>query len=64
MNNIEQEIRENIALENICLAKLNFVKNELLPVYGNVTLKEIEDCLWDQYLKFHNKVSNYFKEND
>jgi len=61
MNKLEQEIREGIALENQCLKKLDFLRNELIPFYSNLTLKEVEESLWDQYLKFHNKVTNYFK---
>jgi len=62
MKQVEQEIREGIALENQCLKKLDFIRNELLPIYGNVTLKEIEESLWNQYLKFHDRVTNYFKD--
>ena len=58
-NTIEREIREGIALENQCLKKLEFIRNELLPVYGNITLKEVESSLWDQYLKFHSRVTDY-----
>jgi hypothetical protein len=61
MKDIEKEIREGIALENQCLKKLDFIRNELLPIYGNITLKEIEESLWDQYLKFHDKVTSHFK---
>ena len=61
MNKLEQEVREGIALENKCLKKLDFLRNELIPFYGNLTLKEVEESLWDQYLKFHDKVTNYFK---
>ena len=62
MKDIEREVREGIALENQCLKKLDFLRNELIPVYGNLTLKEVEESLWNQYLKFHNKVTNYFKD--
>jgi hypothetical protein len=62
MKDIEREVRENIDLENQCLKKLDFIRNELLPFYGNLSLKEVEESLWDQYLKFHNKVTNYFKD--
>lgn len=62
MKDVEKEVREGIALENQCLKKLDFLRNELIPVYGNLTLKEVEESLWDQYLKFHNKVTNYFKD--
>ncbi len=60
MKDTEIQVREGIALENKCLKKLEFIRNELLPVYGNITLKEVEELLWDQYLKFHSKVTNYF----
>ena len=62
MNRLEQEVRESIALENQCLKKLDVIRNELLPFYGNLSLKEVEESLWDQYLKFHDKVANYFKD--
>lgn len=62
MTNLEKEIRENIGLENKCLKKLEFIRNELLPVYGNITLREVEELLWDQYLKFHSKVTNCFND--
>jgi len=62
MKDVEKEVREGISLENQCLKKLNFLRNELIPVYGNLTLKEVEESLWNQYLKFHNKVTNYFKD--
>ena len=62
MKDIEREVREGISLENQCLKKLEFIRNELLPIYGNITLKEVEELLWDQYLKFHSKVTNYFND--
>ena len=61
MKDVEREVREGIALENQCLKKLDFLRNELMP-YGNLTLKEVEESLWNQYLKFHDKVTNYFKD--
>lgn len=63
MKDIEREVREGIALENQCLRKLNFIRNELIPYYGKDTsLEDVEKSLWDQYLKFHDKVTNYFKD--
>ena len=62
MKDIEREVREGIALENQCLKKLDFIRNEILPIYGNITLKKVEELLWDQYLKFHSKVTNYFND--
>ena len=62
MKDVEREVREGITLENQCLKKLDFIRNELLPIYGNVTLKEIEESLWNQYLKFHDRVTNYFED--
>jgi hypothetical protein len=62
MKDIEREVREGIALENQCLKKLDFIRNEILPFYGNITLEEVEELLWDQYLKFHSKVTNYFND--
>lgn len=62
MKDVEKEVREGIVLEDQCLKKLDFVRNKLLPVYGNITLKEVEELLWDQYLKFHSKVSSYFND--
>lgn len=62
MKDVEIQVREGISLENQCLKKLDFIRNELLPVYGNIILKEVEELLWDQYLKFHFKVTNYFND--
>ena len=61
MKDVEKEVREGIALENKCLKKLEFIRNELLPIYSNITLKEVEEQLWDQYLKFHSLVQKAFE---
>lgn len=62
MKSKEQEVRENIALENQCLKKLDFIRNELIPYYGKDTsLEDVEKSLWDQYLKFNKKVQEHFK---
>ena len=62
MKQVEQEIREGITLENQCLRKLDFIRNELIPYYGKDTsLEDVEKSLWDQYLKFHKKVQEHFK---
>ena len=59
---LEQEIREGISLENQCLNKLDFIRNELIPYYGeDISLKDLEKSLWDQYLKFHKRVQEHFK---
>ena len=62
MKQVEQEIREGITIENQCLRKLDFIRNELIPYYGKDTsLEDVEKSLWDQYLKSHKKVQEHFK---
>lgn len=62
MNQKEQNIREYIALEDQCLKKLDLIRNGLLPYYGNITLKEAEEALWEQYIKFHKKIGELTHE--
>ena len=62
MNEAEKEVRENIALINQILPKLNMIRNELIPYYGkDITLEEVEELLWNQYLKFNDKIHKIFK---
>lgn len=63
MTQKEQDVRENLAILNNIGKKLDVVRNELLPLYGNVTLKEVEELLWNQYLKINQKVHLVFEDN-
>ena len=58
----EVKVRENFVLETQCLEKLDFIRNRLIPFYGeDTTLKEVENALWNQYFKFKENVSDVFK---
>lgn len=58
----EREARECIFISNVITKKLDFVRNDLMPVYGrDVTLREVEQALWDQYLKIQNRLHNVFE---
>lgn len=61
MTKEEQEVRENLALINQINIKLDIIRNELLPYYGNLTLKEVEELLWVQYEKFNNEIHKVFE---
>lgn len=61
MTQAEKEVRENLAIIDKILEKLNLIRNELLPYYGNLTLKEVEELLWNQYIKFNNNIHNIFE---
>lgn len=61
MTKQEQEVRENLAMANKVLKKLDLIRNELLPYYGNITLKEAEEMLWIQYEKFTNNIHKIFE---
>lgn len=61
MTKAEQEVRENLAIVDKILKKLDLIRNELLPYYGNVTLKEAEEMLWVQYEKFNNEIHKVFE---
>lgn len=62
MNKLEQEVRENIRIEEECLKKLDIVRNELIPYYTeNCILGELEELLWQQYIKYHNLVQKVFE---
>ena len=63
MTQKEQDVRECLAILNNIGKKLDIVRNELLPLYGNVTLKEVEELLWDQYLRINKKVHLVFEDN-
>jgi hypothetical protein len=63
MTQKEQDVRENLAILNNIGKKLDIVRNELLPLYGNVTLKEVEELLWNQYLKINQRVHLVFEDN-
>ena len=65
MNKLEKEVRENIEIEKECLRKLDIVRNELIPYYTeNCTLGELEELLWQQYLKYHGLVQKVFNKNE
>lgn len=63
MTQKEQDVRENLAILNNIGKKLDIVRNGLLPLYGNVTLKEVEELLWDQYLKIDKRIHLVFEDN-
>lgn len=62
INEKEREARECIFIINTIAKKLDFVRNDLMAVYGkDVTLREVEQALWDQYLKSQDRLHNVFK---
>ena len=63
MTQKEQDVRENLAILNNIGKKLDIVRNDLLPLYGNVTLKEVEEILWNQYLRIDKKIHLVFEDN-
>ena len=63
MTQKEQDVRENLAILNNIGKKLDIVRNGLLPLYGNVTLKEVEELLWNQYLKINERIHLVFEDN-
>ena len=63
MTQKEQDVRENLAILNNIGKTLDIVRNNLLPLYGNVTLKEVEELLWDKYLRINNKIHLVFEDN-
>ena len=63
MTQKEQDVRENLAILNNIGKKLDIIRNDLLPLYGNVTLKEVEELLWDQYFRIDKKIHLVFEDN-
>lgn len=63
MTQKEQDVRENLAILNNIGKKLDIIRNSLLPLYGNVTLKEVEELLWNQYFKIDKKIHSVFEDN-
>ena len=63
MTQKERDIRENLAILNNIGKTLDIVRNNLLPLYGNVTLKEVEELLWNQYLNINKKIHLVFEDN-
>ena len=61
MTKAEKDVRQYLSILDQIDKKLNMIRNELLPYYDNMTLKEVEDCLWDQYLKYSNEIHKIFK---
>lgn len=62
MTEKEREARESIFIMNIISKKLDVVRNDLMAVYGkDVTLREVENALWDQYLKSQDRLHNIFE---
>ena len=56
MTQKEQDIREYLAILSNIGKNLDIVRNDLLPLCGNVTLNEVEELLWNQYLKINEKI--------
>lgn len=63
MNVQEAEVREAIGILSTISAKLNLVRNELIPYYGKqVTLEDVEAALWQQHEKYDNIVHSHFQD--
>ena len=63
MTQKEQDVRENLAILNNIGKTLDIIRNNLLPLCGNVTLKEVEELLWNQYLKINEKILLVLEDN-
>ncbi len=63
MTQKEQAVREYLAILSNIGRNLDIVRNDLLPLCGNVTLKEVEELLWNQYLKINEKVLLVLEDN-
>lgn len=63
MTQKERDIRENLAILSNIGKNLDIVRNTLLPLCGNVTLKEVEELLWNQYLKINEKFLLVLEDN-
>jgi hypothetical protein len=63
MTQKEQDVRENLAILNNVGKTLDIIRNNLLPLYGNVTLKEVEELLLDKYVKINSKIHLVFEDN-
>lgn len=63
MTQKEQDVREYLAILNNIGKTLDVVRNDLLPLYGNITLQEVEELLWDKYLKINKKIHLVFEDN-
>ena len=62
MTEKESEAREFIFIMNTIAKKLDFVRNDLMALYGkDITLREVEQALWDQYLKSQDKLHSIFE---
>lgn len=64
MTQKEQDIREYLAILSNIGKNLDIVRNDLLPLYGNVTLNEVEELLWNQYLKINEKILLVLEDNE
>jgi len=64
MTQKERDIRESLAILSNIGENLDIVRNNLLPLYGNVTLKEVEELLWNQYLKINEKILLVLEDNE
>jgi len=63
MNTREAEVREAIGVLSTISAKLNLVRNELIPYYGKqMTLEDVEAALWQQHEKYDNIVHSHFQD--
>ena len=59
---LEGTIRENIFVSNKIAEKLDFIRNKLILLYGkDVTLGEVEEIFWSQYLKCQDKIHKVFE---
>ena len=63
MTQKERDIRENLAILSNIGKNLDIVRNTLLPLCGNVTLNEVEELLWNQYLKINEKILSVLENN-
>ena len=64
MTQKERDIRESLAILSNIGENLDIVRNNLLPLCGNVTLKEVEELLWNQYLKINEKILLVLEDNE
>lgn len=61
MTKIEQSVREDISTLNKVISKLNFLRQEIIPVYGlKMTIKELENELWRQHNNLEYNIHEAF----
>lgn len=54
---IEESIRNNNSIESRCLYLIGIIKQELMPYFGNLSLEEAENALWDKYFNIHKETN-------